>query len=140
MTKQQVEINYTLKFAWRVFYFLTIAMVSILFFTRSHEFWLTTPIISSLSIGQHISNFALSYLIISITGVLNLIVHGTKSLKFVFAIGLTFIIANCIYELLLPVLNTRDVVDMYYGIGGTTIATIMLVLTANFGLKKNDRR
>ena len=51
--------------------------------------------------------------------------------------GLVIILANFIYELWIPILNTRDIVDAYYGTAGVTSAYIFLFLVKQFGLKAN---
>lgn len=44
------------------------------------------------------------------------------------------ILANVIYELFIPLINTRDIVDMWYGIAGTVIGGMIVLLIARFGL------
>ena len=76
------------------------------------------------TVNSHITNFTLSLLLCTFIGYL-LLSAGKKYISNA-VIGILLIIANFIYELLLPVLNTRDVIDALYGLAGVTVSLIYL--------------
>lgn len=47
------------------------------------------------------------------------------------------LLANFVYELWLPILNTCDLVDAYYGVVGVIVALSFLLLSQRFGLMQN---
>lgn len=134
MKKQPIEAKYTISLPWVAVYFVLLVITGVLFFTRSNPFWSELTVLNGLSVGSHISNFALSYFIITACGVLNLMSYGTTALVAVWMIGGMLILANVIYELFIPLINTRDIVDMWYGIAGTVIGGMIVLLIARFGL------
>jgi len=66
---------------------------------------------------QNISNFLLSYLLY--TGIGFFWLMAGISTKHILYLGLTLIALNLIYELFIPVLNTPDIVDAWFGIVGS---------------------
>lgn len=60
-------------------------------------------------------------------------------LKAIGLLGIVIIIANLVYELWLPILNTRDIMDAYYGIAGTGIAFVYLTIIKKFGLTEPEK-
>ena len=83
---------------------------------------------------SHISNFSLSYTFYAGVGFLWLMM-GVPMRKLALA-GLALALANVVYELFLPVLNTRDPVDAVYGVAGTLLAFAWLWLVRRLGLMK----
>lgn len=45
------------------------------------------------------------------------------------------VVLNFSYELFLPLINTKDLVDAYFGMAGSLLATILLLPIAIFGTK-----
>src|SRR5690606_38541116 len=84
---------------------------------------------------QHISNFSFSYILYTGAGLFWLIM-GMR-LRRVAAAGLVLIAANLVYELFIPVLNTPDPVDAWFGIAGTLVGLLVLTPIAKFGLMPN---
>ena len=89
------------------------------------------------TVNSHITNFTLSLLLCTFIGYL-LLSAGKKYISNA-AIGILLIIANFIYELLLPVLNTRDVVDALYGLAGVTVSLIYLFVISRYGFVKEKQ-
>ncbi|RYZ26575.1 MAG: hypothetical protein EOO10_15170 [Chitinophagaceae bacterium] len=56
----------------------------------------------------------------------------------IIGLGAIFILSNLVYELWLPILNTRDVIDAYYGIAGAMAAFLFLWLVKAVGLTNNN--
>lgn len=81
---------------------------------------------------QHASNLCISYIIYSTVGYAWLLIGVKMSNIIVF--GSIILLANFIYELWIPILNTRDIIDAYYGCSGTIVAFVFLVLVKKFGL------
>lgn len=89
------------------------------------------------TVNSHITNFTLSLLLCTFIGYL-LLSAGKKYISNA-AIGILLIIANFIYELLLPVLNTRDVIDALYGLAGVTVSLIYLFVISRYGFVKEQQ-
>lgn len=88
-------------------------------------------------VNSHITNFTLSLLLCTFIGYL-LLSAGKKYISNA-VIGILLIIANFIYELLLPVLNTRDVIDALYGLAGVTVSLIYLFVISRYGFVKEKQ-
>ena len=84
---------------------------------------------------QHISNFSISYLLVAGIGYIWLLL-GIK-LKLVIRFGAAVLVGNLVYELWIPVLNTPDIIDAYYGFIGTCLALVFLAVTKEYGLNAN---
>ena len=76
---------------------------------------------------QHVSNFSISYLLYSGIGYVWLLLG--IDFKYISLLGIVILIANFVYELWIRVLNTPDIVDAYYGVWGTIIAFLFLLIT-----------
>lgn len=81
----------------------------------------------------HISNFCISFLLLGGVGY-SWLLFGVGFRQIIYA-ALGVIAANFIWELWLPLLNTRDISDAWFGLAGTILAVFFLGLTAKFGLK-----
>ena len=89
------------------------------------------------TVNSHITNFTLSLLLCTFIGYL-LLSAGKKYISNA-VIVILLIIANFIYELLLPVLNTRDVIDALYGLAGVTVSLIYLFVISRYGFVKEKQ-
>lgn len=89
------------------------------------------------TVNSHITNFTLSLLLCTFIGYL-LLSAGKKYISNT-VIGILLIIANFIYDLLLPVLNTRDVIDALYGLAGVTVSLIYLFVISRYGFVKEKQ-
>lgn len=89
------------------------------------------------TVNSHITNFTLSLLLCTFIGYL-LLSAGKKYISNA-VIGILLIIANFIYELFLPVLNTRDVIDALYGLAGVTVSLIYLFVISRYGFVKEKQ-
>lgn len=83
---------------------------------------------------SHVSNFCISYLLLAGVGFLWLMMGLSVRVIALAALGL--ILANAIYEFLVPVLNTRDPIDAAYGVVGTLLGFAWLWTVARTGLKR----
>lgn len=82
---------------------------------------------------SHVSNLSLSYLLLAGVGFIWLMMG--VSMRHVALAALGLLLANIAYELLLPVLNTRDPIDAVYGAVGALLGFVWLWLLARVGLK-----
>lgn len=81
----------------------------------------------------HVSNFSISMLLLIVVGYIWVLLGvGTKPLLL---LALTVMVINIIYELFIPVLNTRDITDAWYGIAGCITGGLYLVLVKQYGVK-----
>lgn len=55
--------------------------------------------------------------------------------KKIIIMAAVMIVLNFLYELFLPLLNTKDIVDAYFGMAGSLLATILLLPIVIFGTK-----
>lgn len=112
-------------------YYLVFGLVMASFFVRSNgDFWASLPILGGWEIGTHMSNFALSYAILS-GACLPAILMG-KPFRNILVIAGLLAAANISYELLLPFLNTRDMIDAIYGLAGTGLGLGALWLAQKY--------
>lgn len=86
---------------------------------------------------QHISNFSITYLLYASIGYMWLM--AGVSIRYVVLLGAGFVLANLVYELWLSVLNTRDLIDAYYGVAGVLVALLFLALVNATGLRLNEK-
>ena len=86
---------------------------------------------------QHISNFSISFLLYAGIGYLWLLA-GVRMVHII-GLGAALMLSNLAYEWWLPVLNTRDAVDAYYGIAGALVAFLFLWLVKQVGLTLNKQ-
>ncbi len=70
----------------------------------------------------HVSNFCISYILYSSIGYFWLLLG--VSCRYIIGLGILFLLANFIYELWIPIINTRDIIDAWYGVTGTLIGFI----------------
>ncbi|MEO7067746.1 MAG: hypothetical protein ABI114_12605 [Rhodanobacter sp.] len=82
---------------------------------------------------SHVSNFALSYLLVTGVGFLWLLMG--VSVRYIALAALALILTNAIYEFLVPWLNTQDPIDAAYGVAGTLLGFAWLWVVARTGLK-----
>lgn len=141
MDKKRTQGNaFNLKFIPKilttVLFFLLLGLVMVLFAGRKSEFFRSDFLLGIMpEFYQHISNFAISYLLYAGIGYFWLMM-GIKFKNIIF-FGIVFLATNLIYELYLPILNTPDIIDAYYGFSGTLLGFGFLFFVKKYGLKVN---
>ena len=130
------NIKYVPKFIIALSFFILLICVLILFLGRTKVF-LRIDILQQIfpNFYQHISNFAISYLLLSGIGFMWLLLG--ISFKYVTYLAISILIINFVYELWISILNTPDIFDAYYGLSGTILALSFLIITKKYGLKEN---
>lgn len=84
---------------------------------------------------SHISNFTLCFMFYVVIGILWLMQN--LSFRYIIYLGLFMLALNFIYELFIPILNTPDIIDAYFGAVGTIVAFLFLGYVNYFGLQPN---
>ena len=82
-------------------------------------------------INSHITNFTLSLLVCTLIGYI-LLLTGKKYV-FSVMVAIVLAVANFVYETFLPMLNTIDIVDAFYGWFGVAISLGYLYIIDKFG-------
>lgn len=114
-------------------FFVLYIIVFALFLGRTKNFLRIDLILDRFpSFYQHISNFSISYLLYAGVGFVWLFL-GLK-LRHIALFGFILIAINLIYELWIPILNTPDLIDAYFGVAGTSLAFLFLLIVKIFGL------
>src|SRR5690554_4457879 len=112
------NLKYVPKHTTSLLFFLLLGFVLILFSGRKSNFFKSDYILEILpGFYQHISNFSISYLLYAGIGYFWLLM-GLK-FQYIIFLGIAILAANFIYELFIPILNTTDIVDAYFGFAGT---------------------
>lgn len=82
---------------------------------------------------SHVSNFSISMLLIVVVGYIWILLGvGIKPLLL---LALSVMVVNVIYELFIPVLNTRDITDAWYGVAGSIAGGVYLLFVKQYGVK-----
>lgn len=81
---------------------------------------------------SHVSNFSISYLLYSSIGYAWLMM-GARA-RPILLLGLVLVLCNLVYEFFIPVLNTPDPIDAWYGVAGTVLGAVVLMLIGRFGM------
>lgn len=132
------RLKYLPKISTGLIFLLFLLANYLLFAGRKSETLQPAIILSSLpDFYQHVANFTISCILYASAGYAWLLMG--VGLKYIIILGIIIIAANFIYELRIPLLNTRDIIDAYYGFTGTLVAFIFLFLVKKFGLKINPQ-
>lgn len=130
------KIKYLPKVATALLFLLFLVANYLLFAGRKSEVLQPAWILANFpDFYLHVANFTISCLLYSAIGYTWLLLG--MNVKIVLILGIIIIAANFIYELWIPVLNTRDLIDAYYGCAGTAVGFVFLMLMKKFGLRLN---
>lgn len=86
---------------------------------------------------SHVSNFSISLMLCLVVGYINIMT--TNKLKTTIFFSIFVVACNFVYEWFIPILNTPDKKDAFYGLAGTLVAFVYLVFYYFFGLKENPK-
>ena len=131
-----MNIPYVAK-TWPIFlYFLLFIFVYILFLGRKKE-EMRIQLLLDFDSGfyTHATNFVLSFIICMVSGFVEIL--SSKKTSFTKWIAVFLIFANFIYEWYIPILNTPDKVDSYYGFVGSVLPFIYFYFFKKWCLKPN---
>ncbi len=135
MEKNGQAVIRFLPFVWAtLMHLLLLAGVLALFMGRKPGVFRSADILELVpGFYSHVSNFSISYVLLAGIGYLWLMMG--VSVRHVALAALILIAGNVIYELFLPLLNTRDPMDAAYGVTGTLLAFAWLWVVKRIGLK-----
>ncbi|MFD2968204.1 hypothetical protein [Sphingobacterium bambusae] len=132
MEKMNV-LKYAPKLPAAIAYIVLLVLVMLLFFGRKTMSLRPAVIVEHWpDFYLHVSNFSISYLMLGGIGFMWILI-GIPT-RFLVVCGMLLIGCNFVYELWVPILNTPDVVDAYYGVAGTILALCFLLCVKRFGL------
>lgn len=113
---------------------LLLGLAYALFAGRKPGFFRSETIIALVpDFYSHVSNLSLSFMLYAGAGFAALL--GEVPVRRLAWIGLALVLANVVYELFIPLLNTRDPMDAVYGVAGTLMAFAWLMVIRRFGRK-----
>lgn len=90
-------------------------------------------IVINQEIHSHISNFIISMEAMILVGT-GLLIFGRER-KAITLCAVLLILANILCETMLGFVNTVDILDAVYGVGGTVLSYILLWLISKYGVK-----
>ena len=117
--------------------FTTISMLSIFIFCfllviiRWINIFNKDIYVISETVNSHITNFTLSLMVCTLFGYV-LLLNGKKFVSNML-VGIVLVVANFVYEILLPILNTTDIIDALYGMFGVAVGLVYLCIISKFG-------
>ncbi|MGG5318244.1 hypothetical protein IGI49_004653 [Enterococcus sp. AZ071] len=126
-TNNKFQIRKSFLVVYLVLIFLGLGLTVGRWYSQSTNF-----VIINACVTSHISNFSLSLMSYLVIGFIWLI-QGIKFRSIVF-LGIVFVIGNLLCETLITFLNTPDIIDAYYGILGTLVSFLYLLLLNKYGL------
>ena len=103
----------------------------VLFALRCIHLFQPQVVVIDREITSHICNFALSIVLCALCGFV-LLATGAR-LRWALAVCLAVLVANVVYEMFLPFLNTCDLMDAFYGIAGTAVGALYLCWLNRYG-------
>lgn len=134
---KSIKIVYIPTLQATLIYFIVLIIALLLFFGRQSEALKFEFILGTFpNFYQHVSNFSISYMLYSGIGYMWLMLG--LDFKYIIKLGAFIILSNLVYELFIPLLNTRDIVDAYYGISGTGLGFLVLWWIKKFALILNE--
>lgn len=117
-------------------YFLLFILAFFLFLARKSESLRIDRLLDfDPEFYTHTTNFSISLIICLVFGFTEILFTG--KIKNSYWMGLFLIAANFIYELFIPLINTPDIIDAYYGLAGTLIPFVYFYFLKKFGITKN---
>lgn len=128
-------IKYVPKLSAAIIHLLLFLLVTFLFLGRK-----ITSLRPDFILGAwpdfylHVSNFSISYILVSGIG-FAWILLGVRRL-FIWCLGICVALINLIYELWIPILNTPDTIDAYYGLCGTALALVFVLIIQKYGMQR----
>ncbi len=129
--------KYNIKKGFNICYFALVCFCFILTIIRWINSFNSDIVFINNTITSHISNFSLSMLFYLAYGYI-MVLFDIK-FRYVIVLGISLILGNFAYELFLSIINTKDIVDAIYGLAGSLLSFIYLVLMKKYGLILNEQ-
>ena len=117
--------------------FLVLMLLAImLFLGRRTELFRSEALLAvAPAFYTHVSNFSISYLLAAGIGY-GWLMLGVRIAALLW-LALAVALANIVYESFIPILNTPDPMDAWFGLAGTALAALVLWAIARHGLVAN---
>ena len=119
---------------WSAIAFLLLLLASAVLFAGRTLAWMRWPALLAHApdFYTHVSNLSISCMLLAGIG-FSWLQAGT-GFRWVAGLAGAIALANVVYEGFIPILNTPDWIDAWYGLGGTAAALLFLWLVARHGL------
>lgn len=88
--------------------------------------------------ATHVSNFALSSMIVALMSFIMALQGGT--FKLVIYLGLIITALNLVVEVFISVLNTPDLIDAVYGSAGVIVTIGIMYIFYQVGINKDSKK
>lgn len=130
------KLHYLPRLSIAILNLLFLFLASFLFFGRMNPSF-RLPFLVHLfpEYYTHISNFSISFILLSNVGLVWLLLGIPY--RYLLLFGLILVVANLVYEQWVTFINTKDTMDMYYGFAGIILALVFLFITKTWGLRPN---
>jgi len=120
------KTKYTFTAVGYILYFSMLALLLTTMLTRHNQtIW--------HGIGSHLSNFALSALLMFISGATNVL--NKASLRYILTCAGILVVANFAVESFTSSLNVKDFADAFYGCAGILTALVSLLALHRYGIR-----
>lgn len=130
------SLKYTPKVWTALSYPFLLLLSLILFFGRNDESLRISWILKLFpDFYSHISNFSILFFIYISIGYIGL--WFNPKLNWIIFVGIFLFFINLIVELLIPILNTPDIIDAVYGVFGVLLGFAYLCIIKNYGFNLN---
>lgn len=130
------NMKYIPKIWSTLLYFAFLLFAMLIFLSKKEESLRFDLLLNAFpNYTDHISNFSISLILVLVAGFLSGIQN--KSIKGAYVVAGLLIVANLVYELFLPFINTMDIIDAYYGIVGSIFPFLFLIPYEKFGIQEN---
>ena len=129
-------IKYTAKTPTLIGYIALVSIGLLLIIGRWYSGLNDSFVLFNAEITSHITNFTLSMLLYLMVGYFWMLM-GAK-FRMITVFGVVLIIANFICEVFVSYLNTLDIMDAVYGVGGVLVAFVFLYISNKYGLIENS--
>ena len=121
---------------WSAIAFLLLLLTSAALFAGRTVAWMRWPTLLQHvpDFYTHVSNLSISFMLLAGIGYAWL--QAGTGMRWVAILAGVIALANVVYEGFIPILNTPDWIDAWYGLAGTAAALLFLWLVHRHGLRE----
>lgn len=115
-----------------IVFFILLTGSFILFMGRKKDYLKSDFLMNTFpDFYSHLSNFSISFILYTGVGYFWLM-QGVK-IRALLLLGFVIFAVNFIYELFIPIINTKDIIDAYYGTVGVGLGILFLIIANKYG-------